>query len=132
MGQRGKEPNQSLGQNQGLGQGQEGIHTRFEIGECSNNGGGGGGGEGQGMIFIREKGENGNGKDTATAKQWILLGAGSRSVSRRSSSGGERGGGERGAGEIKKTGIIGIKGVMWEVEIGGVRWGVGVEWVVLR
>lgn len=42
-------------------------------------------------------------------------------------------GGARGSGgvRVKRGGVVGVRAPMWEVDVGGEMWVVGVDWVVL-
>ncbi len=56
------------------------------------------------MLLVRERG---------TGRGWVFAG---------------------GAGAAERVGrgcVLGVRRLVWEVEVGGERWGVGVEWRVL-
>ena len=76
--------------------------TRFRVNECV---------EGGGMLLVREWGKDGRGK------RWVLVGMGS---------GRGEGDGDVGAGRV-----IGIREPVWDVDVGGERWRVAVEWGVV-
>lgn len=59
---------------------------------------------GMGMMLVRERGGE---------RGWILAGRG------------------RGEGVVEVGCVVGVKEPIWEVEIEGERWRVGVEWKVL-
>lgn len=65
-----------------------------------------------GMMLVRERGGE---------RGWILAGRGR----------GDLAGRGRGEGVVEVGCVVGVKEPIWEVEIEGQRWRVGVEWKVL-
>ncbi|MCJ1398711.1 hypothetical protein MMC11_001912 [Xylographa trunciseda] len=61
---------------------------------------------GEGMALLR---------GSVTGERWMLIG-------------GDRSGGA----DLRRGGVVGVKRPLWEVEVGGEVWGVGVEWSVLE
>ena len=81
-------------------------------------------GVGAGMVLLREQVDDVDGgkEQKGEGKGWLLVGPGT----------GRRTGAVVGEGIVREGDVVGVKRPVWEMDVAGEQWTVGVEWVVLR
>lgn len=75
------------------------------------------------MVLVREQVDDMDGEKAGVGgKGWVLIGPGSRAGA----------GVAVGGGNVSKGDVVGVKRPVWEMNVAGELWTVGVEWAVLR
>lgn len=82
-------------------------------------------GVGTGMVLVREQVEDVDGEEEE-GKGWVLIGPGT---------GTGWGAGVRigvSGGDVRKGDVVGVRRPVWEMEVAGEQWTVGIDWALLR
>lgn len=73
------------------------------------------------MVLVRAQVDNADEeREEEGGKGWVLVGPGTGA------------GGVAGGEDVRKGDVVGVKRPVWEMEVAGELWTVGVEWAVLR